>query len=62
MLITFSAVFAAIGQGLVYAVVALVCALCVGFFGFILVVCALDWWRNRPRVIEPIPFVRSKRT
>lgn len=53
MLITF---FAILAQLFVCVVVFGVCVLCAVFFGFILVVHALDWWNNRRVVVEDIPF------
>lgn len=58
MLITFLAALAVVLKVAVYAIVAAVCGLCVVYFGFILVVCALDWWRNGLRpAAEDTPFV-----
>lgn len=57
MLLALVAALAVVLKIAVYAIVAVVCGLCIVYFGFILVVCALDWWNSRKPSVQDIPFI-----
>jgi hypothetical protein len=56
MLIAFFAALAVVLKVAIFAIVTAVCSLFAVYFGFILVICTLDWWNSR-NVVKDIPFV-----